>query len=128
MRILLTLVVLTFAVGGYAQADGLVAYVPTKPVERTADDTRIGLMESAVPGNVEAMLPHDALQVDILNARGNVKRSYTAAELDHVDLTGLRHGTWTLRVHTPKGVLVRRFAVMRQGAMVWALPTRTKRR
>lgn len=128
MRILSALLALPFALAAAAQADGLIAYVPSAPVERTADDTRVGFVESAVPGKMEAQLPDDAYQVDILNARGNVKHTYAAHELGQLDLGHLRHGTWTLRVHTPQGLLVRRFAVLHQGAMLWALPPGTKKR
>ena len=110
-----------------AQADGLVAYVPEKPIARTADDTRIGFVAGAVAGKVEALIPEDALQVDILNARGNVKRSYGTAEMESLTLGDLRPGTWTLRVHTPQAMLVRRFVVMQQGSVVWS-PTGPVRR
>lgn len=103
-----------------AQADGLVAYVPDKPIERTADDTRIGFVASAVAGKMEALIPSDALQVDILNARGNVKRRYATNDLGTVSLGDLRPGTWTLRVHRPASILVRRFVVMERGSVVWS--------
>lgn len=104
-----------------AQADGLVAYVPEKPVARTADDTRIRLVAGAVAGKVEALIPEDAVQVDILNARGNVKRSYGSGDLGELALGDLRPGTWTLRVHTSTSMLlVRRFVVMQRGAVVWS--------
>jgi len=103
-----------------AQADGLVAYVPNAPLERTADNSRIGFVESAVAGKVEALLPSDALQADILNARGNVKRTYSTDELESLSLGDLRPGTWTLRVHTPNAILVRRFVVMARGSILWS--------
>lgn len=103
-----------------AQADGLVVYVPHKPVERTADDSRIAFVESAVAGRVEAIIPEDADRVDILNGRGNVKHSYGAAELDRIGLGNLRPGTWTLRVHRRGGISVRRFVVLQRGSVVWS--------
>lgn len=103
-----------------AQADGLVAYVPNAPLERTADNTRIGFVESAVTGKVEALLPADAFQADILNARGNVKRTYGTSDLESLSLGDLRPGTWTLRVHTSGAVLVRRFVVMGRGTILWS--------
>ena len=54
-----------------AQVDGLVAYVPAKPIERTADSESIGFMASAVGGKAEAILPTDAFKAYILNVRGN---------------------------------------------------------
>jgi hypothetical protein len=113
----------------YAQADGLVAYMPDRPIERTADDPRIGFVASAVAGKVEAVIPADARQVDLLNARGTVKRSYQAGEFEQLSLGDLRQGTWTLRVHTAKTMLVRRFVVMHRGAVVWSPsgPIRGKR-
>ena len=103
-----------------AQADGLVAYVPNAPLDRTADNIRIGFAESAVAGKMEAVLPVDAIQADILNARGNVKHTYGPDELGSLSLGDLRPGTWTLRVHTSTTMLVRRFVVMERGAVLWS--------
>ena len=109
-----------------AQADGLVAYVPAKPIERTADSEKIGFMDSAVGGKAEAILPTDGYQADILNVRGNIHQSFNSSELGALSLGDLRPGTWTLRVHTPNGFLVRRFVVMAQGSVIWS-PDRGKR-
>lgn len=126
------LVLLVTNTDALAQADGLVAYVPARPIERTADTERIGFMDGAVGGKAEAVLPADAYQADILNARGNVVRSYMSTELETLSLSDLRPGTWTLRVHTPTGFLVRRFVVMTQGAAIWSpdrgKPARKRRR
>ncbi|MCB0766939.1 MAG: hypothetical protein KDC03_04965 [Flavobacteriales bacterium] len=103
-----------------AQADGLVAYVPEKPIARTADDTRITFVESAVAGKIEAIIPPDADRVDILNARGNVKHTYGADKIDQVGLGDLRPGTWTLRVHRGERLSIRRFVVMERGTVVWS--------
>ena len=103
----------------FSQADGLVAYVPEKPIERTADDPRISIVESAVAGKIEAIVPADAVQVDLLNARGNVKRSCAANEMDGLRLSDLPSGTWTLRVHRPGSMLIRRFVVLQRGSIVW---------
>ena len=103
-----------------AQADGMVAYVPSRPLDRTADDERIGFAESAVAGKAEAVLPSGTYQADILNVRGNVKHTYSTAELSELSLGDLRPGTWTLRVHTPEGLRVRRFVVMERGKVVWS--------
>lgn len=104
----------------YSQVDGLIAYVPAKPIERTADSERIGFMESAVSGKAEAILPMDALGADILNARGNIERSYSADQLGTLSLADIQSGTWTLRVHTSHGFLVRRFVVMARGGVIWS--------
>lgn len=105
-----------------AQDDGYVAYVPSRPPERTADDMRVGFVEGTIPGSVELSLPSGTSHVDLLNARGNVKRSYPADSIDQIDLNTLRPGTWTLRARTPNGTLVRRFAVLAQGGVLWTLP------
>lgn len=124
MRHILTLfhigLLCSVSIGLKAQADGLVAYVPERPTARTADDVRIGIVAGAVAGKVEALIPEDALQVDILNARGNVKRSYGSDEMGTLSLGDLRPGTWTLRVHTATSKLVRRFVVMQRGSVVWS--------
>ncbi len=102
------------------QADGLVAYVPEKPIERTADSERIAFVSGAVAGKMEALIPTDAQRVDILNARGNVKQTYSAKELDTFSIGDLRPGTWTLRVHTGTNMMIRRFVVMQRGSIVWS--------
>lgn len=111
-----------------AQADGMVAYVPSRPLERTADDERIGFAESAVAGKAEAILPSGTYQADILNVRGNVKHTYSTAELGELSLGDLRPGTWTLRVHTPDGLRVRRFVVMERGKVVWSPSGQVRKR
>lgn len=114
---------------GYTQAQGddHYAYVPTRPVERTADDATMGFRSGSVPGMLEMAVPIGTTQVDILNARGKVMHSYTEGELDVLDLGTLDRGTWTLRAHTPHGYSVRRFVVMQPGSVVWAVPRSGKR-
>lgn len=104
----------------YAQADGLVAYVPEKPIARTADDPKITFVESAVAGKMEAIIPTNADRVDILNARGNIKASYGIREFDQIGLGDLRPGTWTLRVHRGHAMSIRRFVVMERGTVIWS--------
>lgn len=111
-----------------AQADGLVAYVPERPVERTADDTRIGFAEGAVAGKIEAIIPVGTERVDILNSRGNVKHSYSAHGFEQAGLGGLRPGTWTLRVHQRGTMAIRRFVVMERGTVLWSPQGPVRRR
>src|SRR5436190_4316262 len=118
MRILFTLLALITVNVLLAQDDGYVAYVPNRPPEHTADDVRVGFVEGTLPGTVELSLPAGTYHVDILNARGNVKRSFPVANIDQIDLTELNPGTWTLRARTPDGLLVRRFAVLTQGGVL----------
>lgn len=128
LRTTLLALVVSGTFASFSQADGLVAYVPRTPISRTADDTRVSFVESAVPGQMEAVLPLDAHRVDILNSRGNIHRSYGSTEIDHLELNKLRAGTWTLRVHTSEGMLVRRFAILNRGTVVWNLPERKHKR
>lgn len=127
-RITLLLLASAGFVLAHAQADGLVAYVPRTPIARTADDTRVSFVESAVPGQMEAILPLDANRVDLLNSRGNIHRTYGSTEIENLELNKLRAGTWTLRVHTSGGMLVRRFAILNKGTVVWNLPERKHKR
>ncbi len=126
-RFLLSGLVYFTITGAFAQADGLVAYVPEKPIERTADDARITFVQGAVAGKIEAVIPVDADRVDILNGRGNVKHTYGHAQLDQVNLGDLRPGTWTLRVQRGGSLSIRRFVVMERGTVVWS-PDRTVRK
>lgn len=126
--LLVVLLVLLWGTPAAAQADGLVAYVPERPVDRTADDERIGFMESAVAGKLEAIIPPGSERVDLLNARGNVKKTYVGDQMDDLSLGSLRPGTWTLRVHRQGGLLVRRFVVMERGAIRWSPKGPIKRR
>lgn len=128
-HLLLALLLITRCIAHVAaQADGLVAYVPEKAIERTADDERIGFMESAVAGKLEAIIPPGSERVDLLNARGNVKKTYTGDEMDDLSLGSLRPGTWTLRVHRQGSMLIRRFVVMERGAILWSPKGPIKRR
>lgn len=121
MRILLLSSLIT-TLGLMAQDDGYVAYVPSRPPERTADDMRVGFVEGTIPGSVELRLPPGTSQVDLLNSRGNVKRSFPAGSIDQIDLNSLKPGTWTLRARTTQGILIRRFAVLAKGGVLWTLP------
>lgn len=114
------LLAMMFALSAHAQSDGLVAYVPERPIERTADNARIQFVESAVAGKMEATIPSDAERVDILNGRGNVKYTYTSAQFEQIGLGNLRPGTWTLRVHRAGNLSIRRFVVMARGSVVWS--------
>lgn len=129
MRAILQLaVILAAPLSVHGQADGLVAYVPERPIERTADDERIGFMDGAVAGKLEPIIPVGSERVDLLNARGNVKKTYTGREMDGLSLGSLRPGTWTLRVHRQGSMLIRRFVVMEQGAILWSPKGPIKRR
>lgn len=111
----------------HAQSEERYAYVPSRPIERTADDANMGFRSSSVPGMLEMAVPKGTSQVDILNARGKVIHSYTQEEIDVLDLGTLSRGTWTLRAHTPHGFSVRRFVVMQPGAVAWAVPRSGRR-
>jgi hypothetical protein len=120
--------VLRWVAPATAQADGLVAYVPEKPIERTADNERIGFMDGAVAGKLEAIIPPGSERIDLLNARGNVKKTYSGSAMDDLSLGDLRPGTWTLRVHRQGSILIRRFVVMERGAILWSPKGPIKRR
>ena len=124
----ITVIAAFVASSAMAQQDGLIAYVPSRPMPHTADAPRVGLIEGPVQGKMDAVVPEDALQVDVLNARGNVVRTYGPLEFHDMDLGNLRAGTWTLRVHTAGKLLVQRFAVLHRGSLVWNLPKQRKRR
>lgn len=127
LRLALFGLLATIGFTSFAQSDGLVAYVPERPMERTADDTRIQFVESAVVGRIEAVVPIDADRVDILNGRGNIRRTYGHTELDQLSLGDLRPGTWTLRIHRQGKLAIRRFVVMERGSVVWS-PNRPVRK
>jgi hypothetical protein len=110
-----------------AQSDEMVAYVPANAPARTADDARINFLDPVVPGTLEVSLPQGTHTVDILNARGRVKRTMDVTSLDRLDIHRLRKGTWTLRAHTGKGMVVRRFLVLGRGHIMWEQP-RIRRR
>lgn len=110
-----------------AQSDEHYAYLPVRPVERTADDASMGFRTGSVPGVLEMAVPAGTKRVDILNARGNVVHSYTDLEMESLDLGSLDRGTWTLRAHTSRGFSVRRFVVMQPGRVAWAVPRSGKR-
>lgn len=111
-----------------AQHDDRTAYVPRKAPERTADDLRINFIEPAVPGEMEVALPDGTYRVDLLNARGNVKQVRSVEEARKINIKKLRRGTWTLRAHTPSGMIVRRFFVMGRGTVLMELPQSRRRR
>ncbi|MDQ3102079.1 MAG: hypothetical protein M3R08_11875 [Bacteroidota bacterium] len=110
-----------------AQADDRVAYVPSKAPSRTVDDLSITFLEPVVPGELEVALPAGTFRVDLLNAHGNIKQVRSIEQADKINIRKLRRGTWTLRAHTPSGMVVRRFFVMGRGTVLTELP-RSRRR
>ena len=127
VRTLLLLAATMGSLASVGQMDGLVAYVPPTPPERTADDLRITFLEPTVPGELEISLPTGTHRIDLLNARGRVKESHEVNAAGRLDLKKLRRGLWTLRAHTPDGMVVRRFVVQDHGRVLWEMP-RTERR
>lgn len=111
-----------------AQSDEMIAYVPSKAPTRTADNTKITFLDPVVPGVMELSLPEGTRRVDLLNARGKVKATHEGPTMQQIDLRKLRRGTWTLRAHTPDGMMVRRFLVLGHGQVVWQLPPAPRRR
>lgn len=110
-----------------AQSEERIAYVPLRAVEHTADNEAMGFRTGAVGGLLEMSVPSGTRRVDILNAKGNVVRSFEQDEVSDLDLGSLARGTWTLRAHTPNGFSVRRFVVMQPGSVAWAVPRSNKR-
>jgi hypothetical protein len=111
-----------------AQVDDRVAYVPSQPISRTADDQNLGLTDGAAPGIVEFNLPAGTFQVDLINSKGKVKHSRSGSTMEQLDLGSLKPGTWTLRAHTNEGLRVKRFVVMQRGKIAWSVPTKVKAR
>ncbi len=99
---------------------GDLAMAGTKRTARTADVASIQLVPTSVPGVVELTLPAGTLGVDVLNARGKVVRELDSDKLDRLDLNRLRPGTWTVRVRTTDGYLIRRFVVLGRSSMYWS--------
>lgn len=123
------LLIMTFAAGLVsAQADERVAYVPKKTPARTADDLQINFLEPVVPGEIELGLPEGTYRLDLLNARGKVKQSRTLGEMEQINVRKLSRGTWTVRAHTPAGMVVRRFFVMGRGTVLMELQQSRKKR
>lgn len=126
--VVLVLVLGAFRQHAVAQADDKIAYVPTRPLARTADAQTVRIMDGAVPGVMELKLPESTYQVDLINSRGKVKFRHSGHSLQQLDLGSLRPGTWTLRAHTTEGMRVKRFVVMQHGKVAWSVPTKLKKR
>ena len=128
LRTLLCVLLVIALSGANAQSGDLIAYVPAQAPERTADDMRITFLDPVVPGLLDVALPQGTHRVDLLNAKGKVKKSHHSTTTQQLDLRKLRRGTWTIRAHTQKGMVVRRFFVMGHGRVLWELPTSGRRR
>lgn len=114
MRTLILSVLVSVTAGALAQQEPL-AYVPDRPVRRTADSDLITLIGSDAPGLYRLSLPPAATKVDMLNARGKRLKVVPLNTEGLLDLRGLRPGVYTVRAFTPEGVLVRRIGVLRNG-------------
>lgn len=103
-------------------------YVAHPREEQAVQEESLALVEGAISGMVEFGLPWGTTRVDLLNGKGRLKRSIDAQELSTMELGALRSGTWTLRAHTPTGLVVRRIMVLDNGS-IWALdPPSTRHR
>jgi len=131
-RARLTSALLPFAlacsVPAAAQWDTDLALATSRPAVNTTANEGITLAESDAPGTFGFSLPMHTRRVDLLNARGKVVRSCAGSDATALDLPGLRPGTWTLRVHAPEGMEVRRFVVVRRGSIAWAVPRAPRKR
>lgn len=114
MRSAHLLVLVSLAAGALAQREPL-AYVPERPIRRTADSDLIALVGSDAPGVYRLSLPASVTRVDMLNARGKRLKHVPLDTDGQLDLRGLRPGVYTVRAFTPEGVLVRRIGVLRNG-------------
>ncbi len=112
--------VLVLSISSAAAQYGDLAYAGTKRTSRTADVPTIEMVPTSVPGVVELTLPAGTVGVDVLNARGKVFRELGNDELDQLDLNRLRPGTWTIRIRTTSGYLIRRFVVLGRSSMYWS--------
>ncbi len=121
MRNLILLLVGTCTVNLVAQ-DGDIAYAggTKRTVEHTTRVEKLSMVEGAVPGSMELVLPTGTTQVDVLNGNGRVKHRFNGSEIESFNVSDLRPGTWTLRAHTGQGMVVRRFMVM-YGGHIWTL-------
>lgn len=104
----------------WGQWDDMV-HVPSHVEQRIADDIRIGpsISEHDQHG---VQLPTGTYQVDLINGRGRVVRSYQAGTIQELELGLLKPGTWTLRARTSESYLVRRFMIIRRGTVMWSQP------
>ncbi len=115
-----TALVLVLSISSAVAQCGDLAYAGTKRTSRTADVPTIEMVPTTVPGVVELTLPTGTVGVDVLNARGKVVRELENDEQDQLDLNRLRPGTWTIRVRTTSGYLIRRFVVLGRSGMYWS--------
>lgn len=103
------------------QWDDLV-HIPAHAQQRIADDMRLGPTTRAAQEIASIELPIGTYQVDLINGRGRVVRSYQAERLQELELGTLRPGTWTLRARTSESYSVRRFMVIKRGTIMWSQP------
>lgn len=120
MKPLLTLIVVLSAASATAQ-DELIAYMPRKHIDRTADSELIVLTSTNEPGVYAIDLPEGTLSIDVLNAKGDLVRPQPEVVDGHIDIRALRASTYTIRAHTLDGIAIRRFALLGEGASLWAI-------
>jgi hypothetical protein len=120
MKLLCSACLLFIAEVALAQ-DELIAYVPRKHIERTADENTIQLTSTTTPGVYQLALPEGTLFVDVLDPRGSPLSPQPPMSEGTIDVRGLRASTYTLRAHTSTGIRIRRFALMGEGASLWAI-------
>ena len=120
MKPLLTLMIVLYTTVATAQ-DDLIAYMPKKHIERTADSERIMLTSTGEQGVYTIDLPEGTISVDVLNAKGGLAVPQPEVLDGHIDIRQLRASTYTIRAHTIDAIVIRRFALMGEGASLWAI-------
>ena len=101
--------------------DELIAYVPKKNIERTADSEAIILTSTDQPGIYGLTLPEGTISIDVLDNRGDLLTEVPLISDGRLDVRGLRASTYTIRAHTAHGIRIRRFALLGAGASLWAI-------
>lgn len=99
--------------------DDAIAYASRSPRDRMADSGAVGFTEGPVAGTVDLMVPEGTHRVDLLDGSGNVRFTFDPLVQTTLDLDRLRTGVWSIRAHTPDGILVRRFALEGSGNVRW---------
>lgn len=95
--------------------------MPVRHIDRTADAAEIVLTSTDRSGFYRVSVPAGTIAVDVLNARGQRVEPQPHIENGLIDIRGLRASTYTIRAHTDRGIRIRRFALMGEGASLWAI-------
>ena len=114
------------SLGSLAQLDERIAYVPKHRMAGVSGSDAVSVEAHVREGILRLLLPADIHRVEITDPKGRMTAVLTGNGDMEVDVSEFRAGTYMIRAHGPKGILLKRFVLMRPGGSIWLTEAATR--